>query len=91
MSRFCDTPPRTFRARFAISQSVHQETVSLQGFTPDNFRKTMHSVSVGCNSDFVHAVMEAGIEENSVKLSGGLPLAEVIGKLDSIRHACATI
>jgi hypothetical protein len=28
-SRFCETPPRTFPARFAISQSVHHETVSL--------------------------------------------------------------
>jgi hypothetical protein len=28
-SRFCETPPGTFPARFAISQSVHHETVSL--------------------------------------------------------------
>ncbi len=32
--RFCETPPRTFPARFAISQSVHHESVSLWGFTP---------------------------------------------------------
>jgi hypothetical protein len=28
-SRFCETPQRSFSARFAISQSVHHETVSL--------------------------------------------------------------
>jgi hypothetical protein len=28
-SHFCETPQRTFPARFAISQSVHHETVSL--------------------------------------------------------------
>jgi len=28
-SRFCETPQRTIPARFAISQSVHHETVSL--------------------------------------------------------------
>jgi len=28
-SGFCETPPRTFPAQFAISQSVHHETVSL--------------------------------------------------------------
>ena len=59
--------------------------------TQNNFRKTMHSVSFGCNPDFVHAVMEIGIEKYSVKVSGGLPLVKVIGKFDSIRHACATI
>ena len=49
-SRFSETPPHTFPAYFAISQSVHRKTVSLEGFTPVHEKRAvgeeMNSVSV---------------------------------------------